>query len=222
MSACLARFDCMVFPANFKQTYNITDFPSINENPSIIRTFVLQIKNMNLKEIVAVSGLGGLFKIQANRSDGLIVQGFDEDKSKFLSSRKHVFTPLEGITVYTQTDNEELADIFLKMKELKESNPIPDAKKSKPEELKSYFRSIVPDYDEDRVYVSDIKKLVKWFEILDKEGLVVKTDTPKEEKEAPKKEAKKTPPKKAGSKKETAKPKSTAAKKPATKSKVKK
>lgn len=180
---------------------------------------------MNLKEIVAVSGLGGLFKIHANRPDGLIVQGFDEDKSKFLSSRKFVFTPLEGITVYTITDNIELTDIFLKMKESVNNNPIPDVKKASSNDLKNYFKSIVPDYDEDRVYVSDIKKLVKWYEILDKEGLVVATEPEEEseEKEAPKKEAKKAPAKKkATSKKETAKPKASAAKKPTTKSKVKK
>jgi hypothetical protein len=178
---------------------------------------------MNLKEIVAVSGLGGLFKVQANRSDGLIVQGFDEDKSKFLSSRKFVFTPLEGITVYTHTDNVELEDIFLKMKEMSDTTPLPDAKKASSADLKSYFQKVLPDYDDGRVYVSDIKKLVKWYQILDKEGLVVKTEEPKEEKEAPKKEAKKAPAKKkTSSKKETAKPKASAAKKPATKSKVKK
>lgn len=178
---------------------------------------------MNLKEIVAVSGLGGLFKVQANRSNGLIVQGFNEEKSKFLSSRKHVFTPLEGITVYTHTDNEELENIFLKMKELADSNPLPDAKKASSDDLKNYFLNVLPDYDEERVYVSDIKKLIKWFEILDKEGLVVKTEEAKEEKEAPKKEAKKAPEKKkATSKKETAKSKPSAVKKPATKSKVKK
>lgn len=176
---------------------------------------------MDLKEIVAVSGIGGLFKVQANRNDGLIVQGFNEEKSKFLSSRKHVFTPLEGITVYTQTDNEELETIFLKMKEL--GTETPNVKKASADELKSFFASVLPDYDEERVYVSDIKKIVKWFQILDKEGLVVKTEEAKEEKEAPKKEAKKTPEKKkATSKKETAKSKPSAAKKPATKSKVKK
>src|SRR5690554_1458520 len=143
---------------------------------------------MNLKEIVAVSGLGGLYKVQANRPDGLIVQGFDEEKSKFLSSRKHVFTPLEGITVYTQTDNEELVTIFLKMKEIEKDTPLPDSKKASSADLKKYFETVLPDYDEDRVYVSDIKKLIKWYLILDKEGLVVKTEEAKEEEtEAPKK-----------------------------------
>ena len=124
---------------------------------------------MNLKEIVAVSGLGGLYKVQANRSDGLIVQGFDEEKSKFLSSRKYVFTPLEGITVYTMKDNVELEEIFVKMKE---KGDFPNPKKSSSEELKNFFREILPDYDEDRVYVSDIKKLIKWFEILDQNEMI--------------------------------------------------
>lgn len=169
---------------------------------------------MNLKEIVAVSGLSGLYKVQANRPDGLIVQGFEEEKSKFLSSRKHVFTPLEGITVYTLTDNKELEEIFLKMKE---AAAAPDPKKVSSQELKDYFKTVLPDYDEDRVYVSDIKKLIKWFAILDKHNMVKASKKEEEKEEEDSKEKEPRSDKKEAAAKEQEKPLKKAGKKNTTK-----
>jgi hypothetical protein len=129
---------------------------------------------MNLKDIVAISGMGGLFKVVARRPDGLIVNSFEEDKPKFVSNRIHIFTPLEGITLYTNTDNIELAKVLLEMKKQEAANKPLDAKESN-QAHKDYFRKIVADFDEERVYVSDIKKVIKWYHLLDKDGLVVET-----------------------------------------------
>ncbi len=127
---------------------------------------------MDLKEIVSVSNLPGLHKVVAQRNDGLIVQQLGEERSKFASSRSHMFTPLDGITIYTEDDSATLSDVLWTMKQLSETNTPPNGKKASSAELSEYFRKVLPDYDEERVYVSDIKKLLKWYELLDAHGLI--------------------------------------------------
>lgn len=121
---------------------------------------------MDFKEIVSVSKLSGLFQIHKQRADGLIVKSLSDDKVVFAASRAHTFTPLENITIYTNDEPLELINVLLKMKEYKAKNTIPDAKSSN-DELKSFFSKIAPSYDTERVYVSDIQKIIKWFVILD-------------------------------------------------------
>lgn len=135
---------------------------------------------MELKDIVAISGLSGLYEIITQRPDGMIVRPLDEGQSKFVSSRIHVFTPLDGITIYTDTDNIELSKVLPVMKKQEKENP-PVEIKSNNEAFKEYFKKILPGYDEERVYVSDIKKVIKWYSILDAHGLV-KVEEEKKEK----------------------------------------
>ena len=135
---------------------------------------------MDLKDILAVGGLGGLFELVTQRQDGLIVRSLLDGKTKFASSRVHDFTPLESVTIYTTTEDDmELKKIFETMKEKSAELPIAHPKKSSGEELRAYFKSIVPDFDEERVYTSDIKKLIKWYNILDELGKIT-MDEPKE------------------------------------------
>ncbi len=135
---------------------------------------------MNFNEIVSVSGKPGLKKIVGRRTDGLIISELDGSGKKFLSSRIHMFTPLENIAIFTNNDSEPLLDVMLTMKEKKESHP-PVSSKASAQELKDYMRVILPDYDEDRVFISDIKKLLKWFIILEEHNLIVKEEESKEE-----------------------------------------
>lgn len=126
---------------------------------------------MELKDIVSISGMSGLFSVVAKRPDGMIVRGLDDDKSQFASSRIHVFTPLDAITIYTTSDTTELSKVLLEMKKQSEENPPVDAT-SDNDKLKTYFKKVIPDYNEEKVYVSDIKKVVKWYRQLDKHKLV--------------------------------------------------
>ena len=150
---------------------------------------------MNLKEIVSISGMSGLHKIVSQRGDGLIVHSFEDGKSRFVPNRTHIFTPLEGITLYTHTDNIELTKVLAEMKNQKDKNPPVDGKASG-EKHQEYLRSIVPDFDEEKVYVSDIKKLIKWYHILEAQGLLVEdeptAEDATEEKAPAKKKAEKT------------------------------
>lgn len=136
--------------------------------------------------MVAVSGLPGVYKMVANRSNGLIVKDIDSGKSRFASSRKHQFTPLASIGIFTDDDTTELKEVFKMMKEKLASLPLP--KPSDPSELKKYFAEVLPNYDRDKVHVNDIKKVVKWFSYLNDKDLL---DFSEEEAEKKKDEAKK-------------------------------
>jgi len=130
---------------------------------------------MKLDELVAVSGMSGVFKLAANRNNGLIIENLDTGKRRFASARKHQFTPLASIGIYTLDDSTELKIIFRIMKEQLESNPVPKVSESTAT-LHTYLRKVLPDFDEDRVHASDIKKLIKWFNFLNDRNLIDMTD----------------------------------------------
>ncbi len=126
---------------------------------------------MNIKNIVAVSGLPGLYKLVATKTNGLIVGDLDTGKSKFCSIRNHQFTPMETVSIYTEEDTVVIKEVFTKMLELAASHPAPAAN-APHKELQSYFEIIIPDYDRDKVYHSDMKKVIKWFNFLNERGFL--------------------------------------------------
>jgi hypothetical protein len=121
---------------------------------------------MQYREIVAVTGLSGLFQLLTTKSDGAIVRSVAEKTTKFISARQHNVTPLESIEVYTTGDNVRLQTLFLKMLEQETAFPPSAVKTNDNAAIKAYFKNIFPEFDEERVYVSDMKKMLKWFEIL--------------------------------------------------------
>lgn len=133
-------------------------------------------------KLVAVSGLSGLYKMVANRTNGLIIEDLDERKRRFAPSRKHQFTPLASIGIYTDDgETRKLEDVFRTMENRYDDMP-PAELDEAPEVLRAYLAEILPDYDRDKVYVSDIKKLIKWFNFLHERNLVpALTEDPQEE-----------------------------------------
>jgi hypothetical protein len=126
---------------------------------------------MQYREIVAVTGLGGLFQLIASKQDGAIVRSLEDKSTKFVSSRVHNFTPLESIEVFTTGDNVNLAEVFKAMQD-QEAKTAPVDTKADNNAIKSYFKSVFPTFDEERVYVSDMKKMVKWYAILKSNDLL--------------------------------------------------
>jgi hypothetical protein len=106
-----------------------------------------------------------------NRANGLIVEDLDTGKRKFVSMRKHQFSPLETIAVFTITDSVPLLDVFQKMLAMKAEMP-PVSHKSNTDTLRDYFESVVPEHDPTRVYPKDIQKIIKWFHFLDDRNLL--------------------------------------------------
>lgn len=126
---------------------------------------------MKIEDFVAVSALPGIYKMVANRSNGLIVEDLDTGKRRFASARKHQFTPLASIGIYTDDDTTELKEVFKSMSEKLETTPLVKSTAPTPE-LVEYFGAILPEYDRDRVHLSDIKKVIKWFTFLNERDLL--------------------------------------------------
>lgn len=138
---------------------------------------------MEYKDIVAVTGMSGLFKAGNPKSNGLIVTNIEDNKSTFVSSRTHGVTTLENISVFRQNDETiELKSVFVEMQKQETENPPADSKSSA-DEIKKYFKKIIPDYDEEKVHQSDMKKMLRWFHILKSHNLIKEEIKEEEEKE---------------------------------------
>lgn len=124
---------------------------------------------MDLTLIVAATEKPGLYYARGNRKDGLILEDMDTGKRVFAPARMHQFTPLESIAIYIDTEEETtpLKEVFKTMKEKLDDFPLPAIdKKAKPEDIKAYFEAVLPNYDRDQVGISDMRKVVKWFDFL--------------------------------------------------------
>ncbi len=144
---------------------------------------------MEYNKLVSVTGLGGLFELVASKADGGIVRSLEDKTTKFVSSRQHSFSHLESIEIYTTSDNVNLVDVLNAMKDSKEKRP--DANDAKA--LKAYFQKVYPTMDFERVYTSDMKKMVKWLTLLEANNIEIKlSEAPAEDTpvtEAPKAKA---------------------------------
>jgi len=159
---------------------------------------------MEYSKLVAVTGLPGLFELISSRGDGAVVRSLDENKTQFISSRVHNFSHLESIEVYTQRDNVNLVDVFNAME--KDGGSLPDAKDN--DAVKKYFEKVYPEMDFERVYTSDMKKMVKWFDSLKNHNVEIKLSELPEETEEPVEEVKEEPVPEEKPKKKTTKKKS--------------
>jgi hypothetical protein len=125
---------------------------------------------MKLENIISVSGMAGLYKLLATRSNGILIESFENGKRQFISARTHQFTPLVSIGIYTYTDVEGLDNVLTKVRESESNTTLPDPN-DKADDLRTWFRQIVPDHDEDRVHINDIRKLIKWYLFMKLHGL---------------------------------------------------
>ncbi|MBO9699187.1 MAG: DUF5606 domain-containing protein [Sporocytophaga sp.] len=119
---------------------------------------------MDLKDIAAVSGKSGLYKVLKPTRNGVILESIDEQKTKFIANANTRVSLLKEISIYT--DGKEaslpLEDVFSRIFE-KYGKTIDVSGKSTPVELQKFVESVVPDYDKEKVYQSDMKKLVVWY-----------------------------------------------------------
>lgn len=165
---------------------------------------------MEYGKIIAVTGLPGLFELVSSKSDGAIVRSLDDKTTRFVSSRVHNFSHLESIEIYTVRDNVNLAEIFQAMQ--KSGEQLPNEKDNGA--LKKYFEKVYPDLDFERVYASDMKKMVKWLTILGANDVEIKVREYAEEAEPMAEEAQAAEPMAAPAEEESVK---APAKKAATK-----
>jgi antitoxin component of RelBE/YafQ-DinJ toxin-antitoxin module len=117
---------------------------------------------MEYNRIIAVTGIPGLFELVSSKTDGAIVRSLEDQNTRFVSSRVHNFSHLESIEVYTSRENVNLVEVF---------KAIESAGKALPSDkdaaaVKQFFKDVYPTLDFERVYSSDMKKMVKWFAII--------------------------------------------------------
>ena len=133
---------------------------------------------MEYTKLVAVSGLSGLFELINSKTDGAIVRSLEDKSTRFVSGRIHNFSHLESIEIFTTGENANLVELFNAME--KDGGQLPDEKDA--DAIKKYFQKVFPEMDFERVYASDMKKMVRWFDILKKNNVEIKLpELPEEE-----------------------------------------
>lgn len=122
---------------------------------------------IDLKQIAAISGMNGLYRVVKPTRNGVIIESLADNPSRLVAQARHKMSLLEEISIYT-TDEETtvpLAEVFDRIHQ-KYGQELPLSEKPSNEEYKSFMEDVLPDYDEERVYVSDMKKLVNWYQIV--------------------------------------------------------
>lgn len=154
---------------------------------------------MNLESIISITGKPGLFKVISQIKNGLIVESILDGKRMPVHASDKV-SALSDISIYTYDSDIPLSEIYDKIYKKTAGKAAVDHK-ANPEELRSYLKEVVEDFDQDRVYHSDLKKLFQWFNLLAENDLL-KPDEKEDKKE--------------GTAKKESKPKKVTAKKPIT------
>jgi hypothetical protein len=142
-----------------------------NQKSEILVIFAAeQIDHFMLKGILAISGQPGLFKVLSDGKNGVIVESLLTGKKQTAYASSKMST-LEDIAIFTTSEDFPLKEVFKKISLLENGGPALESS-AKPEELKKYFEKVLPDYDRERVYVSDIKKVLTWYNLLHEKGLL--------------------------------------------------
>ncbi len=134
-----------------------------------------------LKDILSISGYGGLFKYVSQGRNGIIVESLEDNKRMPAHASAKV-SALEDISVFTETDDMPLKDVLKAIFEKENGGPAINHK-SADADLKKYFASVIPNYDKERVYNSDIRKIINWYNILQKHSLLNFDEKPEEKPE---------------------------------------
>jgi len=125
---------------------------------------------MDLRTVLSVSGKPGLFKLIAHQKNGVVVESLLDGKRTAISANANV-SSLGDIAIYTYEEEVPLRDVFKAMAEVTEGKEALSHKSSK-DQLEDFFGEVLPKFDQERVYASDIKKVVQWFNILVKNDLL--------------------------------------------------
>lgn len=139
---------------------------------------------MKLKDLVVVTGFPGVQRMVANRKNGMLVEDLDTGKVRLAPVRKHQFSPLESISIFTTTEDDsvEIKTVFQSMYDKLAEVPPVDVNASS-EVLREYFTTVLPEHDRDRVHVSDIKKVIRWFHFLHDRGYMTMEEDADDEEE---------------------------------------
>lgn len=133
---------------------------------------------IKLKDILAISGESGLFRYLAQGKNAVIVEHLESGKRHSAQASAKI-NALEDIALFTTGEDMKLGELFYRIKERENGGAAPDYKSS-PEIIKEYFGTVVPEYDPDRVYFSDMKKVIQWYNILHSLNLLEEEESSEE------------------------------------------
>ena len=133
---------------------------------------------MSLEKILSISGKPGLYQLENQTRSGFLAKSLIDGKKISVSARQNV-SLLSEIAIYTLTEELPLREVFSKISKKESGGEAINHKASK-DELEEYFFEVLPDYDEDRVYPSDIKKVIQWYNLLTKNGITDFSETTSE------------------------------------------
>ncbi len=137
---------------------------------------------MNIKDILTISGQPGLFKLVSQGKNAVIVENLETGK-RMPSHASNRISALEDISVFTETEELPLKELFGRIFSKEDGKATENPKKMSADALKAYFAELVPDYDQDKVYVSDMKKALQWYNLLISKGLLEAEEEEAEEAE---------------------------------------
>lgn len=137
---------------------------------------------MDLSKILAISGRHGLFKMISQTKNGVVIESLTDGKRSTAFAQERIST-LEEISVFTTGEDMPLKDVFKKIYDKLEGGPVIDPK-SENVNLKDYFAELLPEYDQERVYASDIKKVLTWYNTLEELKMLDFTEEKTEEEQA--------------------------------------
>ncbi|WNJ19437.1 DUF5606 domain-containing protein [Pontibacter sp. G13] len=142
-----------------------------------------KIKDMDIeiKDVVALTGAPGLYRVVKADDRAIVVESMDEAKRRQLVKGNMMVSKVVDISIYTETDSEPLVNVFKAIQD-KYGEELPVTKKSNKDQLMGFLGDVLPDFDGERVYPSNVKKLISWYKILLAYG--VKFELPEEEGEA--------------------------------------
>lgn len=126
---------------------------------------------MDLSGIISVSGMSGLLKVTGQLKNGLVAKSLVDGKTVPVYA-SHKVSALEDISVFCESDDIPLKDVFQKIKDKENGGPAIDGKKSEDKAITDYFGAVLPDYDRDRVYKSDMRKIISWYNLLQANDLL--------------------------------------------------
>ena len=137
---------------------------------------------LSLERILAITNKPGLYKLVTQTRSGLVAESLVDGKRIAVSLRNNL-SLLSEIAIYTLSEDLPLKEVFKKIREKEDAKPTAISHKSSKDDIEEYFFTVLPDYDEDRVYASDIKKVMRWYNILQENDLLHILDETSDEEE---------------------------------------
>lgn len=140
---------------------------------------------MELKDVISIGGMPGLHKIVSHRPNGVIVETLDATARRFATNISQKISVLEDIAMFTREGDVKLGQVFLNCRDKAAEGVVIPGKGAGDDELRSFMDAVLPDWDRERIYLSDVKKLAAWFHVLneklDWDAVKKNLETPEEE-----------------------------------------